>query len=128
LASPQVNRGQKKAYDAAEWLPRHNRCWYAARIVAVKRKYGLSVDEREAAALRGVLESCESTAMRMDGGGAEQDGDPAQEAEALRLYDDNGNGRITCKEARRHGIAPVPKEHPAYAFMQDGDGDGVVCE
>ena len=36
------------------------------------------------------------------------------------------NGRITCKEARRHGIAPVPRGHPAYPFMRDGDGDGVV--
>ncbi|MDE0382165.1 MAG: excalibur calcium-binding domain-containing protein, partial [Rhodospirillales bacterium] len=48
--------------------------------------------------------------------------------DALALYDDNGNGRITCKEARRHGIAPVPRGHPAYEFMRDGDKDGVVCE
>ena len=47
---------------------------------------------------------------------------------ALGLYDDNGNGRITCAEARRHGIAPVPRDHPAYRYMRDGDGDGVVCE
>ena len=44
------------------------------------------------------------------------------------LYDDNANGRITCAEARRHGVAPVPRSHPAYRFMRDGDGDGVVCE
>ena len=43
-------------------------------------------------------------------------------------YDDNGNGRITCAEARCHGIAPVPRGHPAYRHMHDGDGDGVVCE
>ena len=48
--------------------------------------------------------------------------------DALRLYDDNGNGRITCAEARRHGIAPVQRSHPAYRFMRDGDGDGTVCE
>ena len=47
---------------------------------------------------------------------------------ALARYDDNRNGRITCKEARRHGIAPVPRSHPAYRYMRDGDGDGVVCE
>ena len=47
---------------------------------------------------------------------------------ALGLYDDNGNGRITCAEARRHGIAPVPRDHPAYRYMRDGDGDGIVCE
>ncbi len=44
--------------------------------------------------------------------------------DALRLYDDNGNGSIS----RAHGIAPVERGHPAYAFMRDGDGDGVVCE
>ena len=43
-------------------------------------------------------------------------------------WDDDGNGRVTCAEARRHGIAPVPRGHPAYAYMRDGDGDGVVCE
>ena len=44
------------------------------------------------------------------------------------MYDDNGNGRITCAEAEAHGIAPVHKGHPAYEFMRDADGDGVVCE
>ena len=53
---------------------------------------------------------------------------PSDDLNALALYDDNGNGRITCKEARRHGIAPVRKGHPAYRYMRDGDGDGVVCE
>ncbi len=47
---------------------------------------------------------------------------------ALGLYDDNGNGRITCAEARNHGIAPVRRGHPAYPYMNDADGDGVVCE
>lgn len=47
---------------------------------------------------------------------------------ALELYDDNGNGRITCAKARRHGIAPVSRGHPAYQYMDDRDGDGVVCE
>ena len=48
--------------------------------------------------------------------------------ETLARYDDDGNGRITCKEARRHRIAPVWRDHPAYRYMRDGDGDGVVCE
>ena len=42
------------------------------------------------------------------------------------IVDHGGVGPIT--EARRHGIAPVPKGHPAYRWMRDGDGDGVVCE
>ena len=57
---------------------------------------------------------------------------PAQEGgkvgNALEMYDDNGNGRITCVEARAHGIAPVRRGHPAYQYMRDADGDGVVCE
>ena len=36
------------------------------------------------------------------------------EVDALALWDDNGNGRITCAEARAHGIAPVHRGHPAY--------------
>ena len=48
--------------------------------------------------------------------------------DALALWDENGNGRITCAEARAHGIAPVHREQPAYKFMHDSDGDGVVCE
>ncbi|MYA89685.1 MAG: excalibur calcium-binding domain-containing protein [Boseongicola sp. SB0662_bin_57] len=55
-------------------------------------------------------------------------GNSANSVGALGLYDDNRNGHITCAEARRHGITPVPRGHPAYRFMTDGDGDGVVCE
>ena len=54
--------------------------------------------------------------------------DVSSEGDMLALYDDNSNGSISCSEARRHGIAPVEAEHPAYQFMRDGDGDGVVCE
>ena len=55
-------------------------------------------------------------------------GDIDDREEALRRWDDNGNGRITCAEARRHGIAPVHRGHPAYPLMYDRDRDGVVCE
>ena len=54
--------------------------------------------------------------------------DVSSEGDMLALYDDNNNGSISCSEARHHGIAPVEAEHPAYQFMKDGDGDGVVCE
>lgn len=32
------------------------------------------------------------------------------------------------RAGRGHGIAPVHRSHPAYRYMRDGDGDGVVCE
>ena len=63
LATPELNRGQKIAKDAAEWLPEDNTCWYAARIVAVKRKYRLSVDKAEKRALSRVLRRCRTVAM-----------------------------------------------------------------
>ena len=124
LAEPRVNRYQKSAYDAADWLPPENKCWFAARVVEVRRKYGLTIDRREADALDRVLSACTSTEMVVGDCTlvSEPSGDP------LELYDDNGNGRITCAEARRHGIAPVPRSHPAYRYMRDADGDGVVCE
>ena len=53
---------------------------------------------------------------------------PPADADALALWDDDGDARITCAEARRHGIAPVERGHPAWPFMRDADGDGVVCE
>ena len=52
---------------------------------------------------------------------------PSTDVDALAMYDENGNGRITCAEARAHGIAPVRRGHPAYEYMNDRDGDGVVC-
>ena len=136
LASPSVNRHQKSGKDAAEWLPDLNRCWYAARIVQVKREYGLTVDAREAEALDAVLSGCSSFELvvvsappqvQPTSAPSRRTGSPSNTA-PLSMYDDNGNGRITCAEARAHGIAPVLREHPAYQYMRDGDGDGIVCE
>lgn len=134
LASPQVNRYQKSGRDAAEWVPDRNRCWFAARVVEVRRAYTLTIDRREAAALDGILSGCKHTDLEPVvctlpsalGSGAASAAPPGNDA--LALYDDNRNGRITCQEARRRGIAPVPSSHPAYRYMRDGDNDGVVCE
>ena len=138
LADPFVNRHQKRHYDAAEWMPALNQCWYANRIVEVRREYNLTIDRREAEFLESVLSSCTSTEMVIRPCESAQSEDeqatappnkkPTGNIDALSLWDDNRNGRITCAEARRHGIAPVPRSHPAYRYMRDGDGDGVVCE
>jgi len=63
LASPTLNRHQKGAKDAAEWLPEINRCWFAATIVEVRVKYALTVDEAERDVLESILSGCESTDM-----------------------------------------------------------------
>lgn len=131
LASPSVNRHQKSAHDGADWLPDLNRCWYADRIIRVRQAYGLTIDQREADALESVLSGCSSLEMVVVPASAEES--PSSETtpsniDALAMWDDNKNGRITCDEARKHGIAPVRRGHPAYQYMTDGDSDGVVCE
>ena len=142
LASPSVNRHQKSDKDPSEWLPDLNECWYVDRVVQVRQAYELSIDRAEADAIDRVLSVCESTMMVVLAAGTSTTGTatpiPAgtptptaagdTDVDALALYDDNGNGRISCAEARGHGIAPVRRSHPAYEFMNDRDGDGVVCE
>ena len=133
LASPTVNRSQKSGKDAAEWLPDLNQCWFASRVVEVRQRYTLTIDSREREVLEGVLSDCTSTEMVVLERSAQAatptpTPDGSGTTDALQMYDDNGNGRITCAEARSHGIAPVRRGHPAYPHMDDRDGDGVVCE
>ena len=142
LASPSVNRHQKVDKDASDWLPDQNQCWYVDRTVQVRREYRLTVDRAEVDAIDIVLGECDSTEMVVLAVGTSTTSiatpapTPAPvatptsdgEADALALWDENGNGRITCAEALAHGIAPVRRGHPAYQYMTDADGDGVVCE
>lgn len=134
LAAPRVNRcgpTGKCGLDAGEWLPPKNQCWFANRVVEIKTKYALSVDPAEAGALEAILSHCDSFDMVFTQDGSREEDSPVispNTDNALALYDDNNNGRITCAEARAHGIAPVTRNHPAYVYMLDGDGDGVVCE
>ena len=140
LASPSVNRHQKIAKDVAEWLPALNQCWYVNQVVLVKRKYNLTMNQAEASKAQQVLATCASTAMQFTDQGTAPAPPPEAapapppasggncDSDPLGCWDDNGNGRITCAEAERHGIAPVPRGHPAYQYMRDGDSDGVVCE
>lgn len=55
VADPTVNRHRKSDRDAAEWRPARNAGWYAASIVAVKVKYGLSVNPAERDSLAAFL-------------------------------------------------------------------------
>ena len=130
LASPNLNRHQKVAKDASEWMPDLNQCWFADRVVQVRQKYQLTVDQREADALEAVLSGCSSFEMIVAPDDVQEPPtpNPASDVDALSMWDDNGNGRITCAEARNHGIAPVRREHPAYEYMTDRDDDGIVCE
>ena len=63
LAAPALNR-QKGARDAGSWLPEANRCWFAGRIIEVRRAYELTIDSQEAAALESVLSNCSAADVR----------------------------------------------------------------
>ena len=138
-------------------VPALNQCWFAETIIKVKAKDRLTVDSREKAALERTLLSRSSASMIFSGAArsaaptaaparqparqptpqrarAAQQQPPANNQNQQpaggdwRQWDTNGNGRITCAEARQHGIAPVHRGHPAYERMNDRDNDGVVCE
>ncbi|MDE0357248.1 MAG: hypothetical protein OXN92_05845 [Gammaproteobacteria bacterium] len=57
IADPTVNRHEKSDRDAAEWRPPRNTGWFAAKVVAVKQKYALSVNPAERDALSSMLAS-----------------------------------------------------------------------
>ena len=104
----------------------------------MRLKFGLTIDQAEADTIDLVLNECASTEIVMVNQAVTVAATatprptattaPAGGVESLALYDDNGNGRITSAEAKAHGIAPVRRVHPAYQYMRDADGDGVVCE
>ncbi len=71
IADPTVNRTQKSDRDAAEWGPPQNSGWFAARVVAVKQKYTLSVNPAERDALQAMLNSDASRTVTCGGGMAE---------------------------------------------------------
>ena len=63
IADPDVNRQQKSDRDAADWRPSQNTGWFAAQVVAVKQKYGLSVNPAERDALASMLASDSSRSV-----------------------------------------------------------------
>ena len=65
LADPPTNRHRKKGHDAGEWMPQNNKCWYANKIIEVKRAYGLGIDRKEFVALKKTVSGCRSFAMRV---------------------------------------------------------------
>ena len=130
LASPSVNRSQKSGKDAAEWLPDLNRCWFASRVVEVRLKYALTVDERERDAIEGILSGCSSTAMIVDTSGQAATATPVPaagaEGGALELYDDNGNGRLLRslpERASRRRLPVAVVLHAGGRLGEEADPD-----
>ena len=60
LASPSLNRDEKSGHDAGGWLPEKNKCWFANKVIEVKKAYNLTVDSEELIALEKVISQCTS--------------------------------------------------------------------
>ena len=102
----------------------------------IRLEYGLTIGQAEANIIETVLLGCTSTEMVVLASPTTQSSTatasptptPAADIDALASYEDNGNGRISCAEARAHGIAPVHRGHPDYEYINHRDGNNVVCE
>ena len=108
LAGPNLNRNEKRARDTAEWLPEQNRCWFAPRVIAVRQRYGLTIDQREADALDDVLAGCTSTDLIVFARGEVPPpvatASSVQVPDEIAAWDDNGNGRISARRQGRTGL------------------------
>ena len=95
LASPEVKRWRKSGWDSGERLADRSRCWFAARLVLVKRANGLTVERREGKALEQILRGYASKEKEpvvcrqipASGEGPTQSMDGADDG--LARYDDN---------------------------------------
>ena len=142
----------KGAKDASEWLPPEpsGQCYLSIRVIEVKTKWNLSVDQNEYTTLKELIESCgteipdipspppelTSTALAPTpttlpaqpssgyGGQFYQTADGSD----IDIYDANENGDINCGElpsAAKPVIVISPGSDP---YRLDGDGDGFGCE
>ena len=122
LAGPRVNRHQKRDKDAAEWLPEQNRCWFAARVIAVRKRYRITIDRREADALDRVLAGCASTDLIVfDRSAAPRETPEAESTGPCGPY-------RNCTALRRDHPAGVPRGHCAYEQRMDRNNNGYACE
>ena len=125
LAGPKLNRYQKSGKDASEWVPPVNKCWFAHRVVQVKKKYQLTVDQSEANALESILSGCESVAMIFYKKPPSQGSTtpPQNQTESQNTTDFKN-----CTALRQSHPGGVTRSHPAYKKKFDRDGDGHACE
>ena len=110
----------KRDCDASTWTPPLNRCWFANQVVEVRKKYSLTVDERERDALAGILSNCKGEQLSID-----RDVEPA--IAPLMKWDTDGNGQISCTELAGKVQTPIRLDHEAYPFVSDANCDGTVC-
>ena len=142
----------KGAKDASEWIPSEpsGQCYFLVRVIQVKIKWNLSIDQAEYTALNELIDLCgpeipaipappseisssfpastpSPLPVQLDEGYGNQFYRTADGTD-IDLYDANTNGDINCGElpsATRPVIVISPGSDP---YRLDADGDGVGCE
>ena len=142
----------KGAKDASEWLPPtpSGQCYLSIRVIQVKTKWSLSIDQDEYNTLKELTESCgpeipdipsppseltsttpapsptTSPAQPSSGYGSQfyQTADGSD----IDIYDDNGNGDINCGELPSTAKPVIVISLGSDPYRLDGDGDGLGCE
>ena len=142
----------KGAKDASEWLPSEasGKCYLLIRVIQVKTKWSLSIDQDEYTALKELTESCGPRIpdipspppdLSSSASTPTPTASPAQPSSGygnqfyqtadgsdIDIYDANGNGDINCGElpsAAKPVLVISPGSDP---YRLDGDGDGFGCE
>jgi hypothetical protein len=139
-----TSNASKGDADPSNWMPpnRADWCRYAGDVVAVKARWGLSMDQSEGGRIKNVLNR-DCAGMRLEPNpplpafapappttappattGAATTATPRSTAPptAASVYYQN------CTEARAAGAAPLYEGEPGYRSGLDRDHDGVACE
>ena len=123
--------------EPGSWLPsnRAYRCTYLSSWVAVKWRWGLSVDPSERAGLVRALGACGNRVIVEQPARARVVLAPVARPTAPRpvvsVPRPAGNDPMfgSCKAAIAAGYGPYRRGvDPEYGWYRDGDGDGIVCE
>jgi len=131
--SAKSNRS-KSDRDPNNWMPPASsfQCQYVGRWIAVKYRWSLTVDPAEKNYLTGKVASCGSAANVIAPPKALVAIGPAPVAKPSPTPTQAGIHPkfSSCAEAERNGYrGPYIKGiNPEYAWYQDRDKDGVVCE
>ena len=142
----------KGAKDASEWLPPtpSGQCYLSIRVIQVKTKWSLSIDQDEYNTLKELTESCgpeipdipspppELTSTALPPTPTASPAQPSSgygsqfyqtaDGSDIDIYDANGNGDINCGELPSAAKPVIVISSGSDPYRLDGDGDGFGCE
>ncbi|MEC8391894.1 MAG: DUF1524 domain-containing protein [Actinomycetota bacterium] len=142
----------KGAKDASEWLPPEpsGQCYLSIRVIQVKTKWNLSVNQDEYNTLKELTESCgpeipsipspppeltftsptpiPTTLPAQPNSGYGRQFYQTADGSDIDIYDANGNSDINCGELPSAAKPVIVISLGSDPYRLDGDGDGIGCE